>query len=162
MKKTALIFALFALILISVSAHTDRVVRAAQGFRAPAIELSDFTAGNPISFDGKWTLVNFWTSSDPVSRIAAGNYDDFARGMAYNPDFQLLSINLDRSDALYNEILDADGLSEGVQIHLDPEQAQEVAAEYYLDRGYNSYLINPSGKIVAVNPSADLIASTIG
>ena len=157
MKKTATLFALFALILISVSAHSGRIVRAAEGYRAPAIEISDSTAGSEITFNGKWTLVNFWTSSDPVSRIAAGNYDDLAREMQVNPDFQLLSINVDRSAAIYNAIVAADGLSEGTQIHLTPEEVERVAADYYLDRGCNSYLIDPTGKVRAVNPSAERV-----
>ncbi|MDE6484614.1 MAG: redoxin domain-containing protein [Duncaniella sp.] len=161
MKKTATLFALFALILISVSAHTDRVVRAAEGYKAPAIEITDSAAGTPISFDGKWTLVNFWTSSDPVSRIAAGNYDDLARGIRSNSDFQLLSINVDRSATLYSAIVAADGLSEGTQIHLNPDEATRVAEEYYLERGCNSYLIDPTGKIRAVNPSTETVLAML-
>ncbi|MBD5202173.1 MAG: hypothetical protein HDR83_02605 [Bacteroides sp.] len=161
MKKTATLFALFALILISVSAHTGGVVRAAQGCKAPSIEISDSTVATPISFNGKWTLVNFWTSSDPVSRIAAGNYDDLARDIRSNSEFQLLSINVDRSEALYNAVIAADGLSEGTQIHLNPEDAARVAGEYYLDRGCNSYLIDPSGKIRAVNPTTDAVLAML-
>ncbi len=161
MKKTATLFGLFALILISVSAHTDRVVRAAEGFRAPAIEITDSAAGTPISFNGKWTLVNFWTSSDPVSRIAAGNYDDLARDIRSNTDFQLLSINVDPSEAIYSSIIEADGLSEGTQIHLDPREATRIAEEYYLDRGCNSYLIDPSGRIRAVNPSNEAVLAML-
>ena len=155
MKKTVSIIALFALFIISVSANADRVVQAAEGCIAPAIEINDTTSGATSIADlkGKWTLINFWDSCDPVSRIAASNYDDFAATMSSDSDFTLLSVNLDSNKEVYREVSRRDNLSEGTQINVNLSESPRLAADYYLDRGRNAYLVDPRGVIVAVNPT---------
>ena len=55
------------------------VVKADKGYTAPDIEMLANDSVN-VSLDklrGKYVLVNFWDSSNAVSRIAAGEYDRF-------------------------------------------------------------------------------------
>lgn len=163
MKKTVSIIALFALFIISVSANADRVVQAAEGCIAPAIEINDTTSGATTLADlkGKWTLINFWDSCDPVSRIAASDYDDLAATMTSGSDFTLLSVNLDSNKEIYREVSRRDNLSEGTQINVNLSESPRLAADYYLDRSRNAYLVDPRGVIVAVNPTPAYIRRLI-
>ncbi|MCM1519994.1 MAG: peroxiredoxin family protein [Lachnoclostridium sp.] len=163
MKKTVLFIALFALLLVNLSAHTSRAVKAAEGYMAPAIELTtdDSTQLDIDNFKGKWTLVNFWDSSDPVSRIAAGEYDAMARNLSDENEFELLSINLDKNAEIFEAVVKSDGLSEGTIVNVSSPVSTQAAKAYNLDRSRNAYLINPSGVIVAVNPDARAIMHRI-
>lgn len=162
MKKTVSIIALFALLIISVSADADRVVQAAEGCIAPPIEIIDSNSSTSRieDFKDRWTLINFWDSCDPVSRIAASDYDAMAATIAAE-NFNLLSVNLDSSKELYKEVSRRDNLSEGTQINVDPDNSPRLRSDYYLDRGRNAYLVNPEGIIVAVNPSPEQIRNLV-
>ncbi len=72
------IIVIFAVLLGLGSAATNTAVDGKNGYRAPMfrVERND----SVIALDdmkGKWVLLQFWTSSDPASRIACRDYSDF-------------------------------------------------------------------------------------
>lgn len=156
MKNPVSIIALFALFIVSTSANSQREVQAAKGCIAPPIELSIDNSDHPtaVSFQGQWTLINFWDSCDPVSRIAAVDYDSLTDKLPETAHFRLLSVNLDKSREVYEEIAETDNLSEGTQIHVNLTDNRRLESDYHLAATRNAYLVNPEGIIVAVNPSA--------
>lgn len=154
MKKALSYIVFFIILTVLVAAYADRVVKADEGYTAPEIEMLANDSVN-VSLDklrGKYVLVNFWDSSNAVSRIAAGEYDRFLH--ANNGDsFSLLSINTDENPELFKEIVKKDNLDSSTQFHISDAKARNLSENYRLDSGFSSYLIDPQGKIVAVNPS---------
>ena len=162
MKKTMYFIAFFAVLIISVSAHTGRVSEAAKGYNAPLFELttdSDSTF-SLADMKGRYVLLTLWNSENPGSRIDVNRYQAFARN-ADKERFCLLSVNFDRSERLFREIVRMDNLSAESQFNVQGAKAREIAQSYNLSAGYNAYLIDPVGKIVAVNPSDSMLASII-
>ena len=158
------VIAFFAVLLLSESARTERVVQAAEGFSAPQFEISNSDSSVHISsahLKGSYVLLNFWDSTDAVSRIATADYDALYRSLGEEERFCLLSVNLDRSERLFREIVRRDNLSAESQIHLSPTDATRLIEDYRLAKGNCSFLINPEGIIVAVNPTVDAINELI-
>lgn len=158
MKKTFSYIAFFATLILLVSAYSERVIKAEKGFTAPEIEMlaNDSVNVSLQSLRGKYVLVNFWDSSNAVSRIAAGEYDRFLHS---NPphSFSLLSVNTDENPDLFREIVRKDRLDPTTQFHISEAKAKNLSSDYRLDHGFSSYLIDPQGKIVAVNPSVNTL-----
>lgn len=153
MKKSISYIAFFGVLILMISAYSERVVKAEKGYTAPEIEMVNDGETN-ISLDklrGKYVLVNFWDSNSAISRIAAGEYDRFLKESPSK--FKLLSINTDDNKKLFKEIVKNDNLDISTQFHIDDVKTRNTKNDYRLEQGFSSYLINPEGKIVAVNPS---------
>lgn len=158
MKKILSYIAFFGAIVFLVSAYSERVIKAEKGYTAPEIEMvkNDSTDITLDKLRGKYVLVNFWDSGSALSRIAAGEYDKFSRSTANNK-FKLLSINTDDNKKLFHEIVKNDNLDSSTQFHIDEVSTKNTWKEYRLEQGFSSYLIDPQGKIVAVNPSVSTL-----
>ena len=152
------IIVIFAVLLGLGSAATNTAVDGKNGYRAPMfrVERND----SVIALDdmkGKWVLLQFWTSSDPASRIACRDYSDFEECQAsdnFQERFRLLSVNLDRSENLFREIIRRDNLKAGAQYHVNKDEAVKITEAYHLDNGFKSFLIDPEGRIIATNPTS--------
>ena len=158
MKKIFSYIAFFAAIVLLISAYSERVMKAEKGYTAPEIEMlvNDSVEVSLSQLRGKYVLVNFWDSENAVSRIAAGEYDRYFRAHK-RPDLRLLSVNTDDNRRLFDEIVRRDGLDSLTQFHIADIKARGISPGYHPEGGYSSYLLNPSGKIVAVNPTVQAI-----
>lgn len=154
MKKTLSYIAFFGVLIVLIAAYSERVIKAERGYTAPDIEMlaNDSTNISLRNLRGKYVLVNFWDSSNAVSRIAAGEYDRFFHVNNGRP-FSLLSVNTDENTELFHEVVKKDKLDKKTQFHISDAKAKNLSSNYRLDSGFSSYLIDPQGKIVAVNPS---------
>lgn len=155
MKKILSYIAFFAAIVLLISAYSERVIKAETGFIAPEIELlaNDSVEVSLSQLRGKYVLVNFWDSENAVSRIAAGEYDRYFRGKTYNKPFTILSVNTDADPGFFKEVVRKDNLVSSTQFHITDAKMKNLAADYRLNHGFSSYLINPQGKIISVNPT---------
>lgn len=159
--------AIFTVVLISLSAHTGREFEAAKGYNAPLFSLTEKTgdsirAVSLADMKGRYVLVNFWDSCNPESRISAIRYDRFAAKCRTEQQFVLLSVNLDSSERLYREIVRRDRLSEESQCHVAGDDAERITAAYNLQQGLSSFLIDPEGRVIAINPEISELEATIG
>lgn len=155
------IIAIFAVLLVSMSAHTERVYEAADGFNAPDLTVDNSHSALSLSdLKGKYVLVTFWASSNAQSRISAARYDDFSKSLD-EERFCLLSVNFDRSGRLFREIVRRDNLSAKSQFYVSGSNAETIFENYHLGNGFQSFLINPQGKIVATNPSNDTLKKIV-
>lgn len=155
------IIAIFAVLLVSMSAHTERVYEAADGFNAPDLTVDNSHSALSLSdLKGKYVLVTFWASSNAQSRISAASYDDFSKSLD-EERFCLLSVNFDRSERLFREIVRRDNLSAKSQFYVSGSNAETIFENYHLGNGFQSFLINPQGKIVATNPSNDTLKKIV-
>lgn len=154
MKKTMTIIVLFAVLLITVSAYPGRVYEAADGYKAPAITLTNSdTTMSLADLKGRYVVLAFWASSDAASRVEAGELDAFAAN-ADEEQFCLVSVNLDRSENLFREVIRRDNLKAGAQYHVNKDEAVKITEAYHLDNGFKSFLIDPEGRIIATNPTS--------
>ncbi len=151
------VIVLFAVLVISVSAYSERVFEAAEGYNAPSmtIENSDTTL-SLADMKGRYVIVTFWSSADADSRLRAYRYDEAAK-LLPQERFCLLSVNFDRSERLFREIVRRDNLSAENHIHVDGSQANRIIHDYRLTEGFKSLLIDPKGRIVAMNPSTETL-----
>ena len=157
MKKAILFIASFAILIISLSAFTDKASATVIGYKAPELVLQqDNQAMTLSSLKGKYVLLNFWTSSDADSRMKCNLYDDITSD---KDNLSLISVNLDSSSALYREIVKRDGLNTASQFHMEGTQAAKIHEVYRLNKNLKSFLIDPTGRILAVNPDAQRLAA---
>ena len=159
MKKAILFIASFAILIISLSAFTDRATAPLIGYKAPQIVLMQGDETVTLSgCNGKYVLLNFWTASDADSRLKCNTYNHISSD---KDNLSLLSVNLDRSDALYREIIKRDGLNSKTQYHVEGSQAARINDQYRLKGNMKSFLIDPEGRIIAVNPDPQNITNLV-
>ena len=152
------VIALFAVYLIFVSAHTEKVIDAEIGYFAPY-----FTFGqdeNQISSEdvkGKYLLLSFWSSSDAQSRIVCKDYTEFMRSLESSENICHVGVNFDRTEKLFEELVRLDNLSVETQYYAQGDNASQIIENYHLENGFQSYLVDKQGRIVAKNPSTTFL-----
>lgn len=153
MQKTFLIVALFVGLLLISAAYNGGRAATAVGDRAPALSFDSPPSEALKALRGKYVLLNFWSATNGPSRQAVGRYTAWVNN---NPGegVGLLSINLDRSEALFHEIVKRDGLNQQLQFNISDSRAERILRDYNLDDGcYGTVLIAPDGRVLAHNPT---------
>lgn len=153
MKKTILIFSLFIGLLITSSGFNRTSLNTSIGKQLPSIaneKISDALARSES--EGKYVLLNFWSAADGNSRRSAKDYTNW---MLNNSEaaVDVLSVNFDKSEGLFREIVKRDGLVNDKQFNVSGYQAQQIIDNFHLNDGYGSLLVSPEGEIVAHNPT---------
>lgn len=153
MKKAMMFIVIFATLLISISAYTEKVVGANKGFIAPSLTLQSETQNVSLSkLKGKYVLLTFWSSTDAISRVACNEYAAFEKN-ANADEICFLSVNFDQNKQLFNEVVRRDKLNAETQFNVQGDDARNIKETFHLEDGYNSLLIDPIGQVVATNPS---------
>lgn len=151
MKKLLVILGL-ALPLFFMSYKSEQPSEARVSEPAPAIALTD--GNNTVSLKnlkGKYVLLNYWTKSDPATRVANHRYDRTVQALGRS-DIRYISICSDRTDeTLSRMITTEDGLASASQYRISQTLPSDNSAEY-LRAGHNSWLISPEGTIIAADP----------
>ena len=151
MKKIFLIISTLAVVVLFSSASSNNEKGGLVGSAA-----SDFTVSNDDGevslrqLRGNYVLLTLWSSADAVSRldnIRCDRYVADATGVVQ------LSVNFDRSKALFNELVAADSLNTSTQYYCEYQARSAFNLKWGTGQHYNTYLINPSGTVVAVNPT---------
>lgn len=159
MKKTIMLIAGIIVLLLFSSSFQGGIAPLA-GSIAPSVAIKN--QDSSISLDGyrgKYVFLSFWSSSDAESRIRCNEMNAFVKSI--NNDLQkegqvgMLSVNFDRSERLFNEILRRDNLDATVQFHVSGHGASKIKRDYGLEKGLKSFVIDPTGRIVAVNPKKE-------
>ncbi len=112
------------------------------------------------SLKGKYVLVNFWSPSDPMSRIAN---KQLAMLSASLPSSQIshVSVCTDSDKVLQSEIMDADGIPSNTISLSANDLTPEVLNDFQISTGHRSFLIDPFGNLTAILPSTEQIKSVI-
>ncbi len=154
------IIAIFVVLLLTVSANTHGDSNAAEGMKAPKLELkaSDGSTVSTSGMQGRFVIVNFWASGDAGSRIAANLYERYVESVG-EEQIGLVSVNFDDNQKLFREIVRRDGLKNESQYSVAPQDRADLIQKYSMEGGLKSYLVDPEGVIVAVNPTIEKIAS---
>lgn len=159
MKKFLLMAVGVIMLLVVSSAYYPAVSDSLVGADAPNLELvNNYAEFDLRESDGEYVLLSFWSSTDPQSRIANKSYDGSLGKTDKNVKY--VAVNLDPSTGVFEEIVKIDKLNASSQYHVDGDWSA-VLGDYNLRQGYVSYLINPSGVIVAQNPTIEDVYSMI-
>ena len=117
---------------------------------------SDFTVVNndgKVSLSqlrGNYVLLTLWSSADATSRLDNIRHDRYATS---DDKVVMMSVNFDRSKALFDELVAADSLDTSKQYFCEQQQRSAFNQKWGTGQQFNTYLIDPSGTVVAVNPT---------
>lgn len=157
MKNLLFICAVLVILLSGTSGYNEERFDTMPGDEAPLFEVTENDRTVSLSdFRGRYTLITFWNSSDAASRMACSQYSttiDATPGL--NDRVAFIGINFDESRALYEEIVRIDNLDPTTQYRVDGNKAERLRASYGLDAGMGSILIDPEGRVVMFNPTAE-------
>ncbi|MBR4829238.1 MAG: hypothetical protein IKZ92_05485 [Muribaculaceae bacterium] len=158
MNKSLLIIATLGLLILFTSAYYSSPADSRIGYKAPALILGNDDNGlSPLQqHRGEMVLLTFWSSVDAESRISNIHYDRLSR---HQKAYTHVSVNLDRSMSVYNNIVVIDDLNRSAQFCSSPDVQNAIIRSWRLDEGYHSFLIDAQGVIIAVDPDEKILAS---
>lgn len=155
MKIIKFLIALFPVLLLT-SAFSDEQFGSNPGQKAAPIELcNDTDTLNLADLQGKYVLLSFWSSTDATSRQLCKEYDTYCSS---NSNTKHISVCLDQDAALFEAIVERDGLNPASQFFLSGNIARKVIRDYHLDGALGTLLIGPDGRVVDVNPTEKRLA----
>ena len=185
MKKTMILIAAFAILFTSLSAAVDDRRVAVYGKEAPAVIVEKDGATWALeALRGKWVVLSFWSTTDPVSRLTQnriasivksgtghginGNDGDDAEiefktpagvySLGNQTKVEVLSVNFDRSEAMMNEIVSLDNLLENSQTRVKSNQEiKRLCEAFEMNSGLRSFVIDPEGKLVMADPDEEVL-----
>lgn len=161
LKKTILLCSFFVGLLITSAGYNRTSLNTNIG--KPLPEITDAKINDALQQcerDGKYVLLSFWSTSDGQSRQSVNDYTSWLRNNG-NGKIDLLSVNFDKSEGLFHEIVKRDGLISDMQFNVSGNTAYKIKDEFHLDNGYGSLLLDPSGKIIAHNPTREQLDDII-
>jgi len=157
MNKTLLAIATLAMLTLFSSAYYSAPADSRIGYKAPSLVLGNSNGLSPLQqHRGENVLLTFWDSSDAQSRLDNLHYDRLARqsGAAYTH----VSVNLDRSEGVFNTIVALDDLNRSSQFCTSVDVQEGIIKSWRLDEGYHTFLLDADGMIVAVDPDEHTLA----
>lgn len=161
MKKIVSIVVVVAVTLALTSAFAPQKTGLKQGYTAPEVILADTTVFAAGKSDKGYTLLHFWASYDAPSRIANIRYSNAIEQLGDNK-VRYVAVSYERNEALYGEIVKRDNLLPATQYYDAVGEGSQLYNRYRLSKGFATYLIDASGKIVAQNPSTQAIEKILG
>jgi len=158
MNKILLTVATFGLLTLFTSAYYSAPADSRTGYSAPALYLDNADGVSPLrQHHGEKVLLTFWSSVDATSRLNNMHYDRLARQAGDR--YTHIAINMDRSQGVFDAIVAVDNLNRTAQYNADATQRDQIVKAWRLEDGYHSFLIDGSGKIMAIDPDETLLAS---
>ena len=82
-------------------------------------------------------------------------YDRMSRGDGI--DYTHVSVNLDRSESVFNQIVAIDNLDRSAQFTTAEDMQDDIIKSWRLEDGYHSLLIDPNGVIIAIDPTPETL-----
>ena len=155
MNKSLLILAILGLLTLFTSAYYSAPADSRIGCKAPSLQLGN--SNNDLSplkqYRGEKILLTFWSSDDAESRLNNMRYDRMSRGDGI--DYTHVSVNLDRSESVFNQIVAIDNLDRSAQFTTAQDMQDDIIKSWRLEDGYHSFLIDPNGVIIAIDPTPE-------
>jgi hypothetical protein len=158
MNKVLLTIAVLALLTLFTSAYYSAPADSRIGYKAPSLVLGKSNNGlSPLQqHRGENLLLTFWSSADAQSRLDNMRYDRLSRVQGSN--YTHVSVNLDRSQSVFNSIVAIDNLDRSAHFGTSTDSQETIIKSWRLEDGYHSFLIDPQGIILAVDPDAAQLA----
>lgn len=159
MKKTIMLIAGIVVLLLFSSAFRGGIAPLA-GSIAPSVVVKNQDSEFMLDkLRGKYVMLSFWSSSDAGSRLRCNELNSFVKSFnesnSKEEQICFMSVNFDRSERLFNEIMRRDNLDAYSQFYVSGHNASKIKRDYGLEKGFKTFLVDPSGVIVAVNPKIE-------
>lgn len=143
--------ATLAVVMLFTSASSNNGKGGIVGKSAGDFTISNADGVTSLSqLRGKYVLLTLWSSADVVSRLDNIRCDRYA---TTSEKVVQMSVNFDRSKLLFDELVAADSLNTSTQYYCERQDRSVFEQKWGTNQQYNSYLINPSGTVIAVNPT---------
>lgn len=158
MNKALLTIVTLGLLILFTSAYYMAPADSRIGYKAPALVLGNSNNGlSPIQqHRGSNVLLTFWSSDDPQSRLENMRYDRLSRGS--NVNYIHVSVNMDRSMSVFNNIIALDNLDRSAQFFSSNDAQYDIIKGWRLEDGYHSFLLDKEGTIIAIDPNEKELA----
>jgi len=131
------------------------------GNTAPQIELSELSDNlNLNDYKGKYVLVNFWAAYDAGSREKNVSLWNEIKKMD-RKDVAMVSVSFDDYKSIYEETVKMDGIDQSTQFFEPAGENSQLFEIYQLDKGFKSFLLDKSGKILAQSVNTDKLKSLL-
>lgn len=154
MRKSLVTIVTIAFFLLLTSAYSTTPADSRVGYQAPNTSLSNrYASLSTGALKGEYVLITFWSTANPESRISNMRYDRLCK--AAQGRIRHLSVNLDRSGGVCAMASRLDGIQPVNVFHFaSGEERNRLEEQWRLDGGDSckSFLIDPSGKILAADP----------
>ena len=151
MNKTLLTIAVIGLLVLLTSAYYTTPADGRIGYKAPALVLDSNNGLSPLlQHRGENILLTFWSSADADSRLDNMRYDRCSRQPGAS--FVHVSVNLDRSESVFDAVVMLDDLNRSSQFSTSIDDQADIIRTWRLDDGMHSFLLDPQGRIVAIDP----------
>lgn len=153
MNKTLLTIAVIGLLMLLTSAYYTTPADGRIGYKAPSLVLDSNNGLSPLlQHRGENILLTFWSSADADSRLDNMRYDRCSRQPGAS--FVHVSVNLDRSVSVFDAVVRIDDLNRSSQFSTSIDDQTDIIRAWRLDDGMHSFLLDPQGLIVAIDPDA--------
>lgn len=152
--------------ITSLSLITPRTSRLSEainpGDPIPDIKNLENISGNTISLSdlkGQKVLVNFWATYDASSRKNNILLSKLT-GLADSP-IKMVSVSFDKSKPVFEQTVANDEIDVNCQYYAQTNANQALVELYQLDGGFNNYLIDEEGVVLAVNLSPEKLSQLL-
>ncbi len=145
------------LLTLFTSAYYSAPADSRIGYKAPSLVLDNNNGLSPLrQHRGEYILLTFWSSADAESRLQNMSYDRLSRqhGGAYT----LVAVNMDRSQSVFNTVVTLDDLNRAAQFNAAVDIQEDIIKSWRLENGFHSFLVDPQGRITAVDPDEQTLA----
>ena len=120
-----------------------------EGNKAPVFSINDLSENLDLSnYKGSFVLVNFWAAYDARSR--ENNvilWNEVKKTGKKN--VAMVSVSFDELESVFKETIKMDGIDPTTQFFDENGENSELYKKYQLQKGFTSYLLDKSGKIIA-------------
>ncbi|MCL1944102.1 MAG: TlpA family protein disulfide reductase [Candidatus Azobacteroides sp.] len=147
------------LLLFFISFTGEQTARSSEGLfegnKAPEISVDDLSGKlNLKDFEGRYVLVNFWAAYDARSR--ENNVSLWNEVKKINKkEVAMVSVSFDKFESVFEETVKIDGIDQTTQFYEAKGENSELFKKYQLQKGFTSYLLDKSGKILAKGVHAE-------
>lgn len=131
------------------------------GKTAPSLTFASGTSLDTIpETEGKYIIINFWSSDDPASRILNRRISDIHSSLS-SSKVTFISVCMDNDDSLSKEIAAADKISERTISISVKDLSPQVTEDFQTASGNRSFIIDPFGNLADISPLPESIPSII-
>lgn len=127
------------------------------GDMAPDFKIKSMSAEqlqNDLSdLKGKYVLLSFWASYDAKSRMQNVSLSNVFRSAA-RTNVEMVSVSFDEYRSVFEETVREDRIAASACFVETQGESSGLFKKYRLSRGFNSYLLDDNGVIIAKNISA--------
>lgn len=108
---------------------------------------------------GQYVLINFWASYDAQSRMQNVILNN-AISNSFNK-VKFVSVSFDEYQSIFKETIRKDQIASPICFVETKGESSKLFKDYSLNRGFNSYLLDENGVIIAKNISLSQLSSLL-